>query len=310
MTKPRRSLENRGRTNYITTGGAGFIPATPTEEFTDKILSTVSKKVMNYIKGAYDTGTYFSYDSGMEPYAGPAQDTYLLPRRIQEKEFLKRGYIKGEEKDYGLVKKAVGNRNLPVYQRNPDATSRSNLTVLGNIHGWDPWYGDSSTGLEHAGSYPTAVYIDDKGNFYQKGWDLNDYGGKTGSTIGIISDIIDRIGSPTVVTTGYQPIKNPQNEKFIKDITPMMELKGLVPTEVNGKTIWTIPEVTIHGNKYKDGGSIHIAPSKRGTFTAAATKHGMGVQEFASKVLRNKEDYSPSLVKKANFARNASKWNH
>ena len=62
------------------------------------------------------------------------------------------------------------------------------------------------------------------------------------------------------------------------------------------------------GNIFKDGGSIHIAPSKRGTFTAAATKHGMGVQEFASKVLRNKEDYSPSLVKKANFARNASKW--
>ena len=61
--------------------------------------------------------------------------------------------------------------------------------------------------------------------------------------------------------------------------------------------------------KYKDGG-IYIKPSKRGTFTAAATKHGMGVQEFASKVLRNKEDYSPSLVKKANFARNASKWNH
>ena len=58
---------------------------------------------------------------------------------------------------------------------------------------------------------------------------------------------------------------------------------------------------------YKEGG-IHIDPSKKGTFTAAATKHGMGVQEFASKVLRNKEDYSPSLVKKANFARNASKW--
>lgn len=61
--------------------------------------------------------------------------------------------------------------------------------------------------------------------------------------------------------------------------------------------------------KHKDGG-IHIDPSKKGTFTAAATKHGMGVQEFAARVLRNKEDYSPSLVKKANFARNASKWNH
>lgn len=62
-------------------------------------------------------------------------------------------------------------------------------------------------------------------------------------------------------------------------------------------------------NKYKDGGSINIAPSKRGTFTAAATKHGMTVSEFANKVLKNKDDYSPSLIKKANFARNASKWN-
>ena len=59
----------------------------------------------------------------------------------------------------------------------------------------------------------------------------------------------------------------------------------------------------------KENGGIHIAPSKRGTFTAAAAKHGMGVQEFASKVLRNKDSYSPAMVKKANFARNANKWN-
>lgn len=60
--------------------------------------------------------------------------------------------------------------------------------------------------------------------------------------------------------------------------------------------------------KYSDGGGIHIDPSKKGTFTAAASKHGMGVQEFASKVLANKEDYSPTMVKKANFAKNAAKW--
>ena len=63
------------------------------------------------------------------------------------------------------------------------------------------------------------------------------------------------------------------------------------------------------GNQFKDGG-IYIKPSKRGTFTAAAKKRGMGVQEFASKVLANKEDYSPAMVKKANFAKNASKWKH
>lgn len=54
---------------------------------------------------------------------------------------------------------------------------------------------------------------------------------------------------------------------------------------------------------------IHIKKSKEGTFTAAATKHGKSVQGFASQVLNNKDDYSPAMVKKANFARNAKKWN-
>lgn len=55
---------------------------------------------------------------------------------------------------------------------------------------------------------------------------------------------------------------------------------------------------------FADGGKIHIAPSKRGTFTAAAKKHGKSVQAFASQVLAHKENYSPAIVKKANFARN------
>lgn len=62
--------------------------------------------------------------------------------------------------------------------------------------------------------------------------------------------------------------------------------------------------------KYAEGGDIHIKPSKRGTFTAAASKHDMGVQEFASKVLANPDNYSPAMRKKAQFAKNASKWRH
>ena len=61
-------------------------------------------------------------------------------------------------------------------------------------------------------------------------------------------------------------------------------------------------------NTFADGGNIHIKPSKKGTFTAAAKKHGKSVQAFASQVLANKENYSPAMVKKANFARNAAKW--
>lgn len=55
--------------------------------------------------------------------------------------------------------------------------------------------------------------------------------------------------------------------------------------------------------------AIHIAENKKGTFTAAATKHGMGVQQFAGHVLANKDKFTPGMVKKANFARNAKKWN-
>ena len=58
------------------------------------------------------------------------------------------------------------------------------------------------------------------------------------------------------------------------------------------------------------GGRIYIKPSKKGTFTAAAKQRGLGVQEFASKVLANKDNYSTAMVKKANFAKNTSKWHH
>lgn len=62
------------------------------------------------------------------------------------------------------------------------------------------------------------------------------------------------------------------------------------------------------GNRFDTGGNIYIKPSKRGTFTAAAKSHGKSVQAFASQVLANKDNYSPAMVKKANFARNAAKW--
>lgn len=57
----------------------------------------------------------------------------------------------------------------------------------------------------------------------------------------------------------------------------------------------------------KAGGGIKIDPSKKGTFTAAATKHDKSVQGFASQVLANKKNYSPAMVKKANFAKNIAK---
>ena len=53
---------------------------------------------------------------------------------------------------------------------------------------------------------------------------------------------------------------------------------------------------------------IKIKKSTKGTFTAAAKKAGKSVQGEASSVL-NDPNTSPAMKKKANFARNAAKWN-
>lgn len=76
----------------------------------------------------------------------------------------------------------------------------------------------------------------------------------------------------------------------------------------NGVT--SLAQIRDDYNSYAEGGSIHIDPSKKGTFTAAASKHGKSVQAFASQVLANKENYSPAMVKKAVFAHNSKSWKH
>ena len=76
-----------------------------------------------------------------------------------------------------------------------------------------------------------------------------------------------------------------------------------------------IPLISTYGlygiNKYNynSGKDIRIKPSKRGTFTKAAKQHCMSVQGFANIVLKNPSKYSAAMRKKANFVRNASKWN-
>lgn len=80
-------------------------------------------------------------------------------------------------------------------------------------------------------------------------------------------------------------------------------LRSLIPTSVQ-KILNSKDAGGLLLKDYASGGNINIAPSKKGTFTAAAKKHGKSVQAFASQVLANKENYSPAMVKKANFARN------
>jgi hypothetical protein len=55
--------------------------------------------------------------------------------------------------------------------------------------------------------------------------------------------------------------------------------------------------------------AINIKPENRGKFTASSKRAGESVQEHAKSVLSNPHA-SAKEKKRANFARNAKKWNH
>ena len=63
------------------------------------------------------------------------------------------------------------------------------------------------------------------------------------------------------------------------------------------------------GSSKSSKSSIHIKPSEKGTFTRDAKAHGESVQQRAKEVLKPGSKASPAEKKKANFARNAAKWN-
>ena len=159
-------------------------------------------------------GTGSKKDYASNKYEDVAQDSFLFSRKEQKDAFLNSGYIEGTAGDYGLVAKAVGNRNLPVYQSSKDDITRDKLTVIGNLPSM--FFGEGE--LVHAGYYPTALYKDTEGNIYQKAWDLQDYGPDSTGTGGYYSQypiikqlgskILDMVGNPVVRTTGFQQISD------------------------------------------------------------------------------------------------------
>jgi hypothetical protein len=124
---------------------------------------------------------------------------------------------------------------------------------------------------------------------------------------GLWDNIRDNAGS------GKKPTKEMLKQE--RKIKAKMEDGGTIdnpgfnalPKEVQDKII---ANMAMGGYIYGEGGSIHIKPENKGKFTSWAKSHGMGVQEAASHVMANKEDYSSTIVKRANFAKNASKWKH
>ena len=88
---------------------------------------------------------------------------------------------------------------------------------------------------------------------------------------------------------------NPIDKNIYRALIPLISTYGLYD---------------INKYNYNSGKDIRIKPSKRGTFTKAAKQHGMSVQGFANRILRNPSKYSSAMRKKANVAHNAAGWKH
>lgn len=119
---------------------------------------------------------------------------------------------------------------------------RENLIPIGNIY--DTWYGKEKHSLIHAGSYPTAIYINpNTKKIYQKAWDLNDYGNSTVRNGArsrykgfrkFKANLADKLGSSVVVTSGISEVGDFNDlvndlgkENIIKMVDDFYKSKGL-----------------------------------------------------------------------------------
>lgn len=264
----------------VTTGGAGYIPPVLPSDFNKNVIRSLSSNIMLGLQNLGEGNKISLGNAPEEQNGGIAQRTFLTGRKLQEEEFKKYGFIKDTSGDYGLVKKAVGSHKYPIWQRTPDEISRDNLVSIGNTY--EGYTGiPTNKAIIHGGSYPTAYYIDPSTfgfdfksgkekspRFYAKSWDLNDYGGKDGSTAGIFGKILDFIGNPVVQTTGYIDITDSRSQEVDNMLEDYLYKKGLVKHRLNendpyGPTFYGLPEVTVYGKKkkkalggnlFKDGG--------------------------------------------------------
>ena len=256
----------------------------------------VSKNVMGLARtaagGRFNLKTIINnIETGSEP-----QSVYLLDRGRQKKYMLQNGYSIDNTDDYGLVKKAVGNRKLPIYRTSGLSADDTNMNVIGNMYAnnFDNWLGTDGA-IKHGGSYPTALYYNDKDHyFYQRGWDLNDYGknknkegkgfySRYGAFNKKAADILDFIGNPMVISTGYRRTPfNIENITLDPNATTYDELQSYI---IPGGVDTLQRQFNTWLKKHK--GSSMIDP-----FNIYDINHG-GTYEFT--------DYGDYLNKKENF---------
>ena len=277
-----KSIPSKARIGTETDGGENRTNITTSNlngaEYLSKIISGTIMQ-----GGRLLTGN--SKDIG--PVNNVAQDTYLMPFRLGQGRAFKdagydRDYQSEKKRDYGLVQKAVGNENIPIYSRVNNPEKRKELIQIHNPE--NTYKPNIKYPLIHAAFHPSSLYIDGtNGNIMYKGWDLNDYGTDRegrgfssyyGSIRKALANTLDVFGHPTVVTTGYQNVldnngkpmnifKGNYKDDFnaniaVSDFIVKQLLKKENPSFVNEYGMSPVPDVVITAprKKHKFGGSL------------------------------------------------------
>lgn len=71
--------------------------------------------------------------------------------------------------------------------------------------------------------------------------------------------------------------------------------------QAKNNTVGYLGNIPSEPMTFADGGGIHIAKSKEGTYKVAADRRGISMSELADRIKANPENYPPALRKKANF---------
>ena len=219
---------------------------------------------------------------------------YKLPQSVSSYE---------EENPFSFVD--IGNISDPTQVRlarkTGSAHGNRSQASLGKI-----WNGNTSTSgglfpggiLEIQGGNKVAYGVDNNRKFFKlSDWEDVPIGNRVGYKTGEM---------PLDNLTWYQRLPNGRYTMG-EPVLPNKIIKYTTHLSpgYDDKMFWVMDHYD-----YNSGKDIHIKKSKRGTFTKSAKQHGMSVQSFANKVLKNPSKYSSAMRKKANFAHNAASWKH
>ena len=166
---------------------------------------------------------------------------------------------------------------VPVYQTAPDAINQEIIDRLIELCNYNPAYNLCVTDkdLVHAGATSGKLFVDPVTmRVYAKKWDLNDYGGGSGGkwdqqnkynrragtgSSNFLSDWLDIVGHPAVVTTGYQKVQDlaelqntdhPQGYPLIY-LTAPNSTKGPILGKINSDGTYSneLPELIVYSSR-------------------------------------------------------------